>query len=169
MKHLDDEQIQAYVDGHLPAEEMRKVKTHLQECSFCRKEVQVYGQLFNILQQDIDFQLSANFARRTVSRIKKKSLGTVYNKLITVFFGLFGIILAVNISLYYVNFTSMINEFKQDTLSFDLQIFTSIFEQINIFISQNNIDVRIILFAGIILLLLAVIDRFVLQSRTRSV
>ena len=129
----------------------------------------VYQQLFSILKQDIDVKLSANFSRRIVSRIKKKSLGTVYNKLTSAFFGLFGIILAVNISLYYVNFTPMIKEFKKDTLYFDAQIFSSILKQIKIFTSQNNIDVTIIFFAAIILLFLAFIDRFILQSKMRSV
>jgi len=168
LKHLDDEQIQAYMDGHLSPEETDYFEAHLRECSSCRKGVQVYAQLFKFLQQDASLQLSANFSRRIVSRIKKKALGSVYNKLLSIFFGLFGMILAINVSLYYVDFSPMLKDLKKNTQSLDSTHISSAFEQVTNFTSRTNTDVSIIFFAGIVLILLALIDRFILQSKIRS-
>ncbi|NIA31184.1 MAG: hypothetical protein GWP06_14905 [Actinobacteria bacterium] len=168
MKHLNDQQIQAFVDGQLSAVELRNFSVHLQECSFCRKEVQAYKQLFHILEDEVDFQLSANFAHRIVSTIKSKSLGSVYNKLLSIFFGFFGIILAINISLYYVDFSPMLKDLQKNTQSIDSTHISTAFEHVTNLANRTNTDISILFFAGIVLILLALIDRFILQSKIRS-
>lgn len=40
MKHLDTIIIQKYIDNELPNEDVKRIKAHLDDCIFCRQEVE---------------------------------------------------------------------------------------------------------------------------------
>jgi hypothetical protein len=73
LNHLSDEQIQDYLDN--PETGNRSgIEIHLHGCSLCRQNLELYRQMYGRLQQDTVPQLSINFSRQVMTRIKRQNI-----------------------------------------------------------------------------------------------
>lgn len=68
MKHLSDDEIQAYLDGAPPALD-RDLKVHLETCAACQNAVGQYKTLYAGLADDTAYDVPSDLAQTVVSRL----------------------------------------------------------------------------------------------------
>lgn len=69
--HLDALQMQAYLDGELPAGERGEVRSHLEECPRCRAEVEAWDGLFHELEELPVLSPSPVFRERILESVQR--------------------------------------------------------------------------------------------------
>ena len=52
LKHLNDEEIQEYLDGNLPAQDLTMMEEHLERCLVCQDSLKQYRYLYDGLAKD---------------------------------------------------------------------------------------------------------------------
>ena len=67
-KHLTDAEIQDYLDGDADREDSTTAK-HLDSCSLCKKNLELYRCLYSGLCDDVGYELSVDFADKVVSSV----------------------------------------------------------------------------------------------------
>ncbi len=72
--HLTDEQLQAYLDGTL--DDIVEVEAHLGSCPRCRREMELYRQLYGTISQEDAPQLSPDFVDRVMARLPENEAAT---------------------------------------------------------------------------------------------
>ncbi len=68
LRHLNDEDIQAYLDGRL-AHRAKLIERHLLECESCRAELEQYQVVFEALKQDTLPSLTPGFPDRVMAAV----------------------------------------------------------------------------------------------------
>jgi predicted anti-sigma-YlaC factor YlaD len=71
LRHLNDEDIQAYLDGQL-AHRAILIERHLQECDSCRARVEQYQPVFEALKLDTMPSLVPGFPDRVMAAVEKE-------------------------------------------------------------------------------------------------
>ena len=71
LRHLNDEDIQAYLDGRL-AHRAKPIEGHLLECESCRAEMEHYQTVFEALKQDTTLSLTPGFPDRVMAAVAKE-------------------------------------------------------------------------------------------------
>ena len=71
VKHLDDQQIQMYLDNTLP-ENKAEFDAHLYSCEDCRKKLAEYKEVYQVLEDDLYPSLSANFIKNVMDKLQVK-------------------------------------------------------------------------------------------------
>jgi len=71
LRHLNDEDIQAYLDGRL-AHHAKLIKRHLLECDSCREKLEHYRAVFQALKQDTTPSLAPGFPDRVMAAAAKE-------------------------------------------------------------------------------------------------
>ena len=165
MKHLSDDQIQAYLDQQLSYGEITQVKSHLTKCARCRLEIAHYQILYHQLENSHGIELSPNFTNTVLAGIEGKTAGQVQDKLFALFLIFFGIIAVFTTSTYFVDFQSIWTDMRIETPQVGPQSFSTWVEQIKAFIPQSGFKFGTIILGGLVLISLAAFDRFVLQIR----
>jgi hypothetical protein len=171
MKHLADDQIQNYLDGGLPKGAKAAAELHLENCRSCQMEMKRYKALLKTLRNEDEFHLPAQFSAVVVSKIKKEALGSVQKRLWQIFMALCGIIIVINTTLYYYNIKPIIEKVKNFNLSFDfLQQYITPFKTfLSAFQNHQKIDYHLMIVVAVIMLILALIDRFIFRSKNKFV
>lgn len=65
--HLTDEQLQAYLDGTI--DDAAEVELHLEACPRCRRELEIYEQLYVTISEEDVPELSPDFIDRVMARL----------------------------------------------------------------------------------------------------
>ena len=164
MKHLIDEELQDYLDGNLSGEQRTTAVRHLESCTFCQNEMRLYQSLRTQLRADPGFQLSHKLGRSVLSKIQKESLGTVHGQLWQVFLALLGLVVCLNITFYFFDFRPMVKE-VQAIPAPKLDPFFEILPQIKTFFSGLNMNLTLLVFAGLALLVISGIDHLIQSKR----
>ena len=77
MEHLSFEMICRIADGRAGLEEESRARMHLQECTRCRREVEIQRSILRISRQNENERVSSDFTEKIVAAIlphKKISL-----------------------------------------------------------------------------------------------
>lgn len=115
--HLNEKDKQRYLDHQLTAEEEQKFNLHLINCQSCQQDLKYYQEIYHLLAQEPDFQLSPEFDRTVLSRLqleRKISQSTIhYDILMTIL----GCISAFGFIFYLYDFYSVIQTFSHFLLS----------------------------------------------------
>ena len=155
MKHLTDDQIQAYLDGD-KIENINKIEEHLQACEKCRLNLNAYEQIYTTIKIENVFPaLSPNFALNTlkeVEKIKEKKWNMFENFLIA-----FTFIVSISLSVYFFNLTGFLSYFIQ----IDFSWFTVIVKKLTDTFSPNIIYLAA---ATLITGIIELFDRFKIQK-----
>lgn len=165
MKHLSDDQIQAFADNQLLAEEMSVVQSHINLCAHCRQEISLYKTLYQQLENEAGFELTPEFSPSTMKIIEQKSAGNLQEKLFTLFLVFAGIVAVLTTSFYFVDFQTIWTDMKIDSPTFNTQSIKEWTRIIKTFIPKVNFNYDIIVLGGLVMFSLAVLDRLVLQAR----
>ena len=68
MRHLTDDEIQAYMDGSAPTLDP-DLKTHLETCRLCQDALRQYRMLYEGLADDTVYEIPPDLAQTVVSRL----------------------------------------------------------------------------------------------------
>lgn len=71
MKHLNDAELQAYLDRD-PFLSREEAEAHLRACAHCRSNLAAYRRLYGGLKDETGFMLSANFADAVAAKIANR-------------------------------------------------------------------------------------------------
>jgi anti-sigma factor RsiW len=167
VNHLDDEQIQDFLDGNLSVSTRYDVGEHLRECRVCRERVSQYEELFSELAAKPEVKLSKSFTRKVVRRAGRREIGEVQFGLMQVFFVVAGVIAAINALFYFIEWKSFakIMENAGGTLYAFVPVLANSFRAP---MEGVNLQGSFIGLAVGVVILLFLLDRFVLQPRFRS-
>ncbi len=167
-RHLTDEQLQAYLDGTL--DEAAEVETHLASCPRCRREVELYRQLYVAIERDDIPDLSPGFVERVMDRLPE-STETADTEIIAPGFRIrdslvfiVAIIAMIAGAVYFIKpmtlFRSVDDVAAAPSLA-DNQFLSSFFKDL----SGLHIDPSIIVFAVLTFVGIGVIDRILANRR----
>jgi len=161
-QHLTDEIIQEYLDGGVPHLEAA-IRSHLQSCGRCRRRLAQYEQLYVALDEEVDFQLSENFAENLLSRIPEPSLDTRFGKWLTVFLWIFGLGLGIGTTIYYLGFEKILNGTMLLVNPF-IAIYKLLLTAFQNFSAALNLNLFFVVSAGLVILIIFFIDRLFLRQ-----
>jgi len=71
VKHLDDQQIQMYLDNTLH-ENKAEFDAHLYSCEGCRQKLAEYREIYQVLEDDPYPSFSANFSKNVMDKLQIK-------------------------------------------------------------------------------------------------
>jgi len=78
MRHLNDIEIQKYLDKVLNREEEIFLEKHLPGCQICQHKIYEYQEIYEILNQPPKIDLPADFAQKVLARISDRQKHTWY-------------------------------------------------------------------------------------------
>lgn len=103
MRHLSDEETQAYLDGGAGAERASiaaSMAGHLRECPACQGAIDEYRKLYLALEDESSFALEMDVAARALSKVKPRERQQRGRDLVDTLAGAFGIILALGVAVW---------------------------------------------------------------------
>jgi len=146
MTHLSDKEIQSYLDN-TAGENQSIYEQHLRFCEKCRLVLKTYQDIYADLNTEFPVELSPKFVKVIMTRVgvNKSSYAVPAQWIISIIL----LIAGLGISFYLLH----LNPFQFTFSSFEL---IRHFEHGNL---------KILLFTGFILAIIALIDRYVFQTR----
>ncbi len=168
LKHLSDTEIQDYIDGNLSQKQTAILNDHLCTCKKCQKELDEYQVLFTELKKEPTINLSTHFTKTIISKINQESTETFNISLRDILLSVLGLILAIGTTFAFVDVKTLLKSFNsmfKPQVDSGITIFTK-FQQL---MAAMNIDINLFLFAGIILLIILLIDHVVYRHRHKLI
>ncbi|HEX9973676.1 MAG TPA: hypothetical protein VGD14_16505 [bacterium] len=164
--HVIDQQIQDYLDGNLPYDQVSILEGHIQSCQKCQTELAHYQGLYAGLKEDAAFALSPVFSNAVMKAVhaeaKKALLARLWNLVLPVL----GIAVGIGVMVIYVDFKPFIKAFG-DSLNpsryFDNTALTSLTDVL----SKLNVKLSLIVFAGLSLLAVILIDQLLSRHKAK--
>ena len=167
LNHLTDEKIQDYLDGNLSPENAILVQEHLEACSFCQEALRHYQALYSSLGDDKGFELCPGFARSVVKKLPAEAETESHLNYLNIFLTILGIIVTVGVTLTYVDFRPLGRAFSYvlpgPKFGSSLLSFAK-----NLLIHLNG-NAGFLIIVLLTLLLIAALDRFILQPKYRRI
>jgi anti-sigma factor RsiW len=164
--HLTDEQIQDYLDRNLPHDQVWILTGHIQSCQKCQSELAQYRSLFVELKEDVVFDLSPGFCNAVMKAVqagaKKAWLARLWNLLLPVI----GIAVGIGVMIYYVDFKPLIKVFT-DSLNPGRYFDSAVLSELNQVLAKLNVNLNIIVFAGLSLLAVILIDYLISRHKEK--
>jgi hypothetical protein len=168
LKHLTDEEIQEYLDGSLSPENELLFETHLKICPHCQESLKQYQSLYAGLANDEGFDLPKSFAKSVISRLPEEAKVKFRFNYANVILTILGIIIAVGITFYYVDLKPLgrvISNIFVPQYEFGSGLIVSIKSSL---VNLNG-SLSLLAFAGLTLLIIAALDRTLVQPRYRRI
>ncbi len=167
--HLDDNQIQAYLDGLLDQDQRESVVLHLRCCNRCQSRVSVYQDVMYALERDWAPQLSettrANIVRNACTLIRRQRWLSLSVRFAVYGVGVFA---GLMVSLPYINLTDAFGMMWPRSLSKSLESMSFVIpEEMSTLFS--GAEVKLVGFAIIVLALIALCDQLFHHKKTRVV
>jgi anti-sigma factor RsiW len=167
VNHLDDEQIQDFLDGNLAVPSRRDIEEHVRDCRMCRDRVYQYEELYSELALEPDLSLSKAFTRKVLRKARRQEIGDVQFGLTQVFFVVAGAIVAINALFYFVEWKSFAGIVEKTGRS--LYAFVPVLvNSLRLPLQGVKMPGGLFALAGGMVILLFLLDHFVLQPRFRS-
>jgi len=155
--HLTDEQIQNYLDGNLPHDQLSFLKGHIQSCPKCQSELAHYQDLYVELKEDVAFNLSQDFSNAVMKTIQAEAKKTFLARLWNVLLPILGVAAAIGVMLYYIDLKPFLKAFS-DSLNPGKYFDSTALNNLNQVLAKLNVNLNLIVFAGLSLLVVIFID-----------
>jgi hypothetical protein len=160
IEHLTNTVLQNYLDGNLNDEQQLRALQHLNTCSPCQQELSSFKKIFNALNEKIEVQLSPDFTNNVIHKISFERKSKIFSTWAVIFLGILSSVIVI---VRYVNLSTVIPSLSGYEKSFHI-IITS-FQTLKNLLTSVNLNFNLIIFAGLILAALAVIDNFIFQKK----
>ena len=160
-RHLTDSEIQSYLDGKLNDEQYKFCNRHFQICQSCRHELQRYEKLYAGLKESPAIQFSPEFSHTVLNKIETHRRSRGISRIWKIGLLAAGTLLAIGVMFYMLNIVSLfVPFFLKLKLEYD-----SIITGIQKVTGGLTIDISLFVLAGVILLLIFVIDSIITRHR----
>ncbi len=167
MTHLTDEELQNYLDGNISHNQVSIFKQHIESCEKCQSELAQYQSLYvELKKEDVAFNLSPDFANAVMKSIqagaKKALLARLWNVLLPVI----GIAVGIGVMIYYIDFKPFMKVFA-DSLNPGRYFDSAVLSELNHVLAKLNVNLNIIVFAGLSLLAVILIDHLISRHKEK--
>ena len=165
IKHLTDIDIQNYLDGDLSTEKQALIVRHLQVCKECQAELKRYEELYKGLSSEIIAELPVNFTMSVISKIQNESSNLFKLKFRDIILSIVGLLVACGSVVYFMDYKMLLEYFVEsftNNFSIDITI-------IKTFFAKFNLDLNMIVFAGLILLILLLLDNLISRHHKKII
>lgn len=163
IRHLTDEEIQEYLDGTLSQEHSFLV-THLESCDLCQNELRQYKSLYTGLESDFNFNLSPGFSKSVILGLQKELKEKHYVNYWYAFLSIIGIIIGLGTTFYFVDFKPFITVIP-NTFKLQDYLIPAIYSFLKNYLTGLNINLTLLGFAGLILLVISILDHFIFSGK----
>jgi hypothetical protein len=161
-----DEELQNYLDGNMSPSQVPIFEQHIQDCKKCQAELAHYQNLYAGLKEAKGFALSPDFSHSVMKAVRAEAKKAWLARLWNVLLPVLGIAVGIGVMVYYVDFKPFIKAFG-DSLNpsryFDNSVLTSLTE----ILSKLNVNLNLIVFAGLSLLAVIGIDQLLSRHRAK--
>lgn len=168
MKHLNDNEIQDYLDGNL-FERESEIAAHLDLCPTCSEKAKHYILLINKLGIDTVPELSDNFVKSVMARIPANTVVTTESNALTrpLVYSLSSLAAALLALIYFFDFGSLLNSGRLTGIH---ELFNGLVSSIYKGISGIiPFEMTMIISVGLALLAIAGIDYIIRHNRQKPV
>ena len=169
-EHLRDAELQLYLDHQL---EERTKLDHLRGCPVCQERLDRYEPLFARLSDAPAWSPSPELTEKVMRKIKRETLGPLYQNLLNIIFIIGGIIAALSISMPYLHPESYVKGARQARLPrFDIS--WDWLKQLNFLPGIEDVTSKLtlpnstLLIFAAALLLVVFADQLITLARNRS-
>ena len=166
LRHLTDTEIQDYLDENLSQKQTSVLKQYLESCDSCQNELSKYQYLYTGLKNDADINLSPNFSQFLISKIREESTEIFHIAFRDILFSIIGLLIAVGTTLYYVGLKPLAASFNS-MLKPQVDNSIAIFSTFKQLLAGLNININLLVFAGLILLIIIALDRILYKYRDK--
>jgi anti-sigma factor RsiW len=162
VRHLSDEQIQRYLDGDMSRDS--DAAHHLQHCPACMRQLELYREVYEGLQQDVGFELTPDFAESFMARLAAVSEKSSRASFVGLILLVFGTAVTAGLVLYFLEVKAL-NEILASLSAFVVEFGLSFVESLKIATASLGVSMDIALSTGLILLTFTAIDRILAHYR----
>ncbi|MDZ7331404.1 MAG: zf-HC2 domain-containing protein [candidate division KSB1 bacterium] len=164
--HLTDQQLQEYLDGVLEPQQVLGIEKHLRHCDVCQAELQQYQFLYSELQAAPPAILAPDFSVAVIKIIRFEKTKALLTRLWSALWPIGTFAAAVGVMSRYVDLKSFVSLFIESlnpTRYFDSTIIANLYQ----ILEKYHINLNIIIFAGLTLILVFLIDQFISKYRSK--
>lgn len=165
MNHLNDIEIQDYLDGNLESQ-IAEIEDHLDSCADCRKKIKEYEYIYSQLKVDTTPALSANFAASVVSVVEaESSVGKEYDLSRILFAAC--VLIGVGLMIYFVDLVQLVKAFAIS--GFFGSVNNLIHAVLNPISEFLKVDAIYIVYVILIFVIIAALDYIVRHYRQKPI
>lgn len=164
LRHLTDEEIQEYLDGSLPPENVLLSQTHLEICPFCRESLRQYQRLYVDLAGDEDFELSRDFAKSVTSKLPAMANVPSRPHYVNTLFTVLGSIIGMALIFYYVGLKPLSEAIFHTFLS-QYEFGSTLVASIKSFLVSLNGNISFGVLAGLTFLVIVALDHVLFHPK----
>ncbi len=162
--HLSDSDIQEYLDRQSNKE---KVESHILSCEECAIAIAEYESLYATLAVDEAPQLSVNFVDATMDIVREETMLAESNKGFYLY-SFMSMVCAIIFMKYYAGYDFSAFKFELPTMNNFIADWT-IFDAAATLYQTSTSTVNVLLFAGLILLIVALADSVISRKAMHKV
>jgi hypothetical protein len=155
LKHLTDDRLQEYLDGNIGEQDMELI-VHLRTCDQCRRKLETYRLLYDGLKHLPEPDFPPDFAASTAALLPTEQKGATAHKLPGYLLPVLGGVASLLLTFYFVD------------MKFLGKWLLEIFAPLNSLPAVLNGSMHLLIYTGLILLLLVLVDSFIIQPRHRA-
>ena len=158
MKHLNDEQIQNYLDRNF-TDKTQAILEHLKICDYCRVKLEQYREIYGGLKKEINFQLSGDFSESVLAKLpfESESKTSFYWMMVLVFVGM---LLGIGSMFFFIDLKPVVDQLLSLKLFESLAPVVTWLQPI-----LSGININLLFFAGFLLILFSLADRIFVQKK----
>ncbi|MCH8127749.1 hypothetical protein IIC38_17615 [candidate division KSB1 bacterium] len=158
MKHLNDEQIQNYLDRNF-TDKTQAILEHLKICEYCRTKLEQYREIYGGLKKEINFQLSGDFSESVLAKLpfESESKTSFYWMMVLVFVGM---LLGIGSMFFFIDLKPVVDQLLSLKLFESLAPVVTWLQPI-----LSGININLLFFAGFLLILFSLADRIFVQKK----
>jgi hypothetical protein len=170
VEHLKDQDLQLYLDRQL--EDADKL-SHLRGCPVCQERLDAYEPLFAGLAAAPEWSPSPAMTRRVMRKIKRETLGPLYENLLNVLLIVGGFIAALNFALPYLHAEEYITtarklQLPHFSVPWDQIKELNFLPKITALAGEWQLPVNTLLMVTMVLALVAVADQLITHARGKA-
>lgn len=165
--HLTDEQIQDYLDGNLTHYQVTFLTEHIQSCQKCQAELAQYQSLYGELKEDVPFNLSPNFSNAVMKAVQAEQKKAFWARVWNMLLPIIGIAVGIGVMMYYVDFKPFVKIFADSLNPARYFDDSEVLSELSQVLAKLNLNLNIIVFAGLSLLIVILIDYLISRHREK--
>ncbi len=166
--HLTDQQLQDYLDGVVAPQHLSSLEGHLRHCHLCQAELRNYRLLYDELGASLPVELAPGFSARVMKLIRIQKKKALFARIWEVLWPVGCLAGAIAMMSRYVDLKSIATVFIESlnpARYFDSTVITNLKV---ILLERYNIRVDLIVFAGLTLIVIFLIDQFISKHQSKN-
>lgn len=158
MKHLNDKQIQNYLDRNF-SDETQSILAHLKICEYCRVKLEQYREIYGGLKEELNFQLSADFSESVLAKLpfESENKSSFYWMMVLAFVGA---LLGIGSMFFFIDLKPVVDQLASLKLLEPLAPVITWLQPI-----LSGININLVFLAGFLLILFSLADRIFVHKK----